>query len=355
MVAINEALIFEIIIAGWVGYRVIRFLTAGKTSIVREALVNLFFLYASFVFHVTTFPMNIVLYAFDHNDANLVPFVGTIRMLRYINQPRVVENLLGNLVLLAPLGFLLPVLFKRARRFWQVLVIGFLVSLSIELFQLVLSVRIFDIDDILINSLGVVLGFSVYFLMSKVPLFYRLISKVSDQDRRGRMAGLAAFSGFAALAFLSVYAVQIMQQTKTLPMITDEYRQQQRQLMGAPAFGDYLFILSQSRDGAKPMEIYRRVFFDRFTLFEWRDDLRLAEDTFYVSGMSTGHGMNYFVIARTKQPVAAVTSLESRFPVARVGEYLFSYARLPVDQPDRYFSFRFIDTQGNDLPLSREQ
>ena len=65
--------------------------------------------------------------------------------------------------------------------------------------------------------------------------------------------------------------------------------------------------------------------------------------------------MNYFVIAMSQEEVSAMTSYGVRFPVVTVGEYHFSYARTPIDQPDRFFSFHFIDSQGVDLALSMVQ
>src|SRR5690242_4590052 len=128
LVEINEGLVFAIALAGWIVYRVARFFSAGKTSLPREIAVNLFFLYACGVVHVTFFPMNIVLYAFDPYDANLVPFVETLRFLRALDAPGVILNLLGNLALLAPLGILLPLLSRNARRLLRVVGIGFAVS-----------------------------------------------------------------------------------------------------------------------------------------------------------------------------------------------------------------------------------
>lgn len=67
-------------------------------------------------------------------------------------------NLVGNLALLFPLGFLLPNRFPQLRRN-QVFILALFVSLSIEFAQLQLRVGIFDVDDIILNSIGLVLGY----------------------------------------------------------------------------------------------------------------------------------------------------------------------------------------------------
>ena len=289
LVQINEGLVFVVAAAALICYRVVRNLTAGRISIAREILVNLFFVYICGVVSVTFFPMNIVLYAFDPYDANLIPFVETIQMLQNTNQPGVMLNLLGNLALLAPLGIFLPILFKKARHINTILWIGFLVSFGIEIFQLTLKVRVFDVDDVIINLLGVLLGFCIFALLNKIPFISRLLAIFSDQERVCRKKAFIAYGLFALLAFLSIYSSQIINQTQTEKMITEDLARVHRQLLGTPKFGEFLMVFSQSDNGVKVVEIYRRVFFDRYTLFETQDDLQLGEVFYTVSGMSTVH------------------------------------------------------------------
>ncbi len=67
-------------------------------------------------------------------------------------------NLLGNVVLLVPIGFLMRIDFPKMR--WPMaLVIAFATGLAIEGMQEVFQVGIFDIDDVTLNALGVMVGF----------------------------------------------------------------------------------------------------------------------------------------------------------------------------------------------------
>jgi glycopeptide antibiotics resistance protein len=67
----------------------------------------------------------------------------------------------GNVLLFAPFGFLLPLLVPAMRRWWRVLAVGAGVSLCIELYQLAWpSVRRADVNDLLMNALGTLLGFA---------------------------------------------------------------------------------------------------------------------------------------------------------------------------------------------------
>lgn len=354
MVVVDERLIFEIALAGWIVYRLVRCLTAGKTSLAREILVSLFFIYACGIVNVTFFPMNIVLYAFDPYPPNLVPLVETIRMLQHTDQPGVWINLLGNLALLAPLGIFLPVLIKPARRAWVTISAGLLISLSIEVTQYLLRFRVSDVDDVIINTLGVTLGFGAFALFSRLPFIPRGLAFISRPERPRRMRSAAAYSLFILVVFLGSYATAIIQQTQTEGDLIAGVSAAHRQLIGTPRFGEYLLVFSQAQDGHKAVEIYRRIFFGRYTSFESYDPLDLQPDTFTVSGTSTSGDMNYFVIARSRREVGAVLSFDNRLPVTSLGEYHFSYTHIPVDIPDAYFSFRFVDRQGAGLPISME-
>jgi glycopeptide antibiotics resistance protein len=75
------------------------------------------------------------------------------------------QLILFNVLMFAPLGFLLPLLSKRTRRLVPVLLASLLVTLGIELFQMVTRRGIFELDDLFHNTLGSVAG---YFMMSAI-------------------------------------------------------------------------------------------------------------------------------------------------------------------------------------------
>jgi glycopeptide antibiotics resistance protein len=91
----------------------------------------------------------------------LVPFKGIVGELKHSPVERLAE-LFGNMLLFAPLGFLLPLLAPAIRRWWQALAAGAGISLLIELYQLVWpGVRKASVGDLLMNALGALLGFAV--------------------------------------------------------------------------------------------------------------------------------------------------------------------------------------------------
>ncbi len=72
-----------------------------------------------------------------------------------------VSNLLGNIVVLMPLGILLPVMFRPMRRFWLALPVLLAVAIGVEFGQYVLQTGTADIDDSLFNFVGAWFSYGV--------------------------------------------------------------------------------------------------------------------------------------------------------------------------------------------------
>ena len=88
-------------------------------------------------------------------------------------------TVVGNIVAFMPFGFLVPVLYREQRReathnghyfrsFLFVTVLGFLLSLGVETIQLISKVGCFDVDDLMLNTSGVVLGYLIYYVSKKI-------------------------------------------------------------------------------------------------------------------------------------------------------------------------------------------
>lgn len=69
-------------------------------------------------------------------------------------------NVVGNIILFAPFGFFVSD-FVKAKKTHQILIISTLISLTAELIQFKIG-RAFDIDDIILNVIGAILGFLCY-------------------------------------------------------------------------------------------------------------------------------------------------------------------------------------------------
>ena len=88
---------------------------------------------------------------------NLIPFQDF--------SARNMEGMVLNAIMFAPLGFLLPAYFERYRHWGRTLAAGFLASLTVELIQL-FTFRATDVDDLIMNTLGTLVGF----LLAKLVL-----------------------------------------------------------------------------------------------------------------------------------------------------------------------------------------
>ena len=76
----------------------------------------------------------------------------------------VILNLAGNIAAFAPFGFFLPVLSKIGRNLFRCVLLSALFSLTVESVQLFSKVGAFDVDDILLNTIGGLVGWICYFI-----------------------------------------------------------------------------------------------------------------------------------------------------------------------------------------------
>ena len=105
---------------------------------------------------------------YENYRYNLVPFQEIMRFIKYyeyIDFPSVVINLLGNIVAFMPFGALIRWVVNRKTRWYQATAYTFLFSLCVELLQLLAKVGVFDVDDLILNTLGGLMGFWVYYLL----------------------------------------------------------------------------------------------------------------------------------------------------------------------------------------------
>lgn len=100
---------------------------------------------------------------------NLVLFKEIWRFWHYrerVGMTAVLLNLAGNVVGLIPFGFFLPFLAARTRKCYTVVCLTFLFSLGIEITQLLCKVGSFDVDDLLLNTIGGMFGYFLFWVVS---------------------------------------------------------------------------------------------------------------------------------------------------------------------------------------------
>lgn len=136
------------------------------------------------VFAVTLFSASLVLifditglpsfYDMRWGDAgiNLIPFV---------DFPQEIFQYGMNVILFLPVGFFLPLLWKKFESFLRVFLTGLGMSLIIELLQL-FTFRAADIDDLLMNTLGAAVGYLIWRLLQKA--FPTFLTRFRSNGRR---------------------------------------------------------------------------------------------------------------------------------------------------------------------------
>ena len=96
---------------------------------------------------------------------NLVPFVEIRRFWVYRDQLgmfAVFTNIFGNVIGFIPYGFILPVITHRCRNGFFIILSGFALSLTVETIQLVTRSGCFDVDDLILNTLGAAMGYLIF-------------------------------------------------------------------------------------------------------------------------------------------------------------------------------------------------
>lgn len=104
---------------------------------------------------------NIMTRPYGWKTINLIPLVELKKLWGYGYIWSFTYNVLGNLIWFMPLGFLMPLLEGK----WGILKtvgIGALISIAIEILQFICVTGISDIDDVIFNTLGTLLGYGLY-------------------------------------------------------------------------------------------------------------------------------------------------------------------------------------------------
>ncbi len=96
---------------------------------------------------------------------NLTPFKEIGRFIRYrdvLGMRAVLLNIAGNVAIFLPFGAIVPVMHGRLRRAIRTIGLCAVFSLGVETIQLITRVGSFDVDDIMLNTLGGALGYALF-------------------------------------------------------------------------------------------------------------------------------------------------------------------------------------------------
>jgi len=159
-----------------------RFLARRGEPVHHIALKSGAIVYAALVVSLTLLPLSVGrppqgFVTADHlqYSVNLVPFRTVMLYLRSDLGTIARDNLLGNVALLVPLGLLAPLVTRHLDGWVRVTLAGLVTSAGIEGLQFFRRmvdvagpVRSVDIDDVILNTVGVVLGYAVFVVVRGV-------------------------------------------------------------------------------------------------------------------------------------------------------------------------------------------
>ena len=133
----------------------------------KELLSLIFIIYILCLYHVVTFQ------DINYGVSNFIPFK---EIFRYsIGSSKFIKNILGNILLFIPFGFFTSY-FLKVNKIKAPIILTFITSFTIEIVQYYIG-RVFDIDDIILNLIGGILGFFLYVsfnaIKAKLPKVFK--------------------------------------------------------------------------------------------------------------------------------------------------------------------------------------
>lgn len=105
------------------------------------------------------------------DTTNLIPFATINRYLAVLDRPSgfglFLYNVIGNMVILIPFGYFYPIVSKKAKQWWFFALMALVLILSIEALQYVSMSGSLDVDDVLLNFFGAMIGYALCPLKGK--------------------------------------------------------------------------------------------------------------------------------------------------------------------------------------------
>lgn len=153
-----------------------------------KALVYILYVFLLFLFVTTK--------DFQSISNNFIPFKEILRY-KNIADPLFIWNIVGNICLYIPFGFIVADLINLKsgkHSFWLSLLVSFITSISTEIIQMGIG-RSFDIDDIILNVSGGIIGYYIF------RLFFWIFNKVI----KNKIIKKTCFTIFVIITFVVIY------------------------------------------------------------------------------------------------------------------------------------------------------
>lgn len=117
------------------------------------------------------------------DPANMIPFrinfIPFVNLFDYTQRSDAVLNFVENTTMLIPIGVVWPIVYKKLNNHIKVIAAGTVFSLFIEVLQLPFFGRVTDINDLILNSAGFLVGYGAYLLV-KIIVRKRANRKIAE-------------------------------------------------------------------------------------------------------------------------------------------------------------------------------
>ena len=159
----------------WLIIRIAVWMKQKKIDFKREVVLLLMYINLAVILRFTFFPMSKLdghIQPLVLDTAAVFPFrvnlIPLMNLFDYDSKRDLLLNVIGNTAMFVPSGIVLLVVYKGLNTHRKVISAGIGVSLCIEILQLPFYDRVYDIDDLILNTIGVIVGYGIYTLLQCV-------------------------------------------------------------------------------------------------------------------------------------------------------------------------------------------
>ena len=270
MINANFSIVIILTIITWGIYRLVLYKRNKKINILRECILLLFVLYFLVLLLITIFKFSSISFSNPLDKygyrkygvfgiINLIPFKETISTLTNNRVPIMmpIRNIVGNILLFIPLGLMIPILFEKYNKLSKIFFLGFISSLSIEVVQLFVGDNVSDIDDIIFNTTGAILGLLCYKFLKKVVEKTRLndsLESINDSYTENIFNKSIKVLSMISILIVSVYTYYVYDQTGSSKLSNEElameiFKDNSGKFIDSKDLEDKKFYLFKNEDG----------------------------------------------------------------------------------------------------------
>ena len=160
----------ELVFTGiWFLIRLFVWIRQGHISWKHEAAQLLMYINLAVIIRFVFFPRELAdghIQPLVFDSATAFPFrlnvIPLVHLFEYGSVRDIIWNVVGNAAMFIPSGIVLPIAYRQLNSFPRVVAAGAFISLCIEVIQLPFYSRASDIDDLIMNTLGVIVGYGIY-------------------------------------------------------------------------------------------------------------------------------------------------------------------------------------------------